>query len=106
MIKDFKNIVVINYEYTYNNAFEENLVENAKELTRDKWFNYVVSGDVIDSLRTILENTNIDKSILKRIVYDDVVNSKNAIYSSISEQKAIDQASRSSENCIILELKQ
>ena len=106
MEKDCKNIIVMNYGYTNNKAFEENFFESEKEITRDKWFNYVVSGDVIDNLRNILDDTNIDKTMLKRIVYDDVVNPKNVIYTSISEKKAITQASRSSENCIILELQQ
>jgi hypothetical protein len=104
MERDFKNTVVMNYGYVFMEIFDESLMEAKKELTKDKWFNYVVSDDVIDSLNNILHSEAIDNSKLKKIVYDDVINTRNVIYSSLSEEKAIEQASKSSENCLILEL--
>jgi hypothetical protein len=102
--KDFRNTVVINYGYVYSEVFDENLMEMKKEFTKDKWFDYVVSDDVIGELKHILENDKLDNSKLKRIVYDDVINARNLVYSSFNEEKAIDRASVLSENCIVLKL--
>lgn len=102
--KDFRNTVVINYGYVYSEDFDDNLMEMKKEFTKDKWFDYVVSDEVIVELKNILENDKLDNSKLKRIVYDDVINARNLVYSSFNEEKAIDRASVLSENCIVLEL--
>jgi hypothetical protein len=102
--KDFKNMVVMNYGYVYGDMIDENLLEPKKELTNTKWFDYVVSDDVIDSLRNILEGENKDKSTLKKIVFDDVLNSRNVIYSSLNENKAVNHAKKLSEKTLIIRL--
>lgn len=104
MGKEFKNIVVINLGHLYEASLEEELSIVNEEFTRHKWFNYVVSDGVIDSLRSVLKTPSIDKGQLKRIIYDDVVSTRNVVYSSVSEEDAINEAAKISENNLVLEL--
>ena len=104
MEKDFKNIVVINYGHNHTEYFEEDLIEATHELTNDKWFDYVVSDDVINSLRNVLDSEQIDKSQLRKIGYDDVINDINVVYSSPSQESAVEKAGELAENSLIMEL--
>ena len=97
-------MVVINYGYVFSDVFDDNIMEQKKEATRGKWFDYVVTDDVIDSLKTILDKKEVDKNKLQQIVYDDVVNSRNVVFSSLSEQKAVEHANKLSEKCLVLKL--
>lgn len=104
MDKEFKNIVVMNYGYIFNGTEDEYFMEEQKEMTRHKWFNYVVSEDAVESLKNILDEEHYDKKNMKKIIFDDIINRKNVIYSTLSEERAIKQASRVSENCLVLKL--
>jgi replicative superfamily II helicase len=103
--KDFKNMVVVNYGYlNSNDPFEEHYDASNNQLSKDQWFNYVVSDDVIDTIKEELESKAPDNSRLKSIIYDDVLNSRNVVYHSNSENNALEQAKKLSENTLVLRL--
>jgi 23S rRNA G2445 N2-methylase RlmL len=104
MEKEFKNIVVINYGHNHTEYFDVDLLQSSNELTSSKWFDYVVSDGVIDSLRNVLDSKNVDKSQLRKIVYDDIINDRNVVYCSSSQESAFKKASELSKNQLIMEL--
>jgi hypothetical protein len=104
MKKDFKNIVVINMGHMYEAALEEDFSVVPAEYVRHKWFDYVVSDDIIDELKSLLRSSNVDKPKLQRIIYDDVINTRNVVYSSDDEKDAVKEASRLADNNLVIQL--
>lgn len=105
MEKDFKNMVVVNFGYLHNSdPFQEDFDMTNNKLSKDEWFNYVVSDDVIDTIKEELEGKTPDNSKLKSIIYDDILNSRNVVYHSNSENNALAQAKKLSENTLVLRL--
>jgi hypothetical protein len=104
--KDFRNMVVMNYGYVYSDTMDKEPLELKKELTNDKWFDYVVSDEVAESLKGVLDSKNIDKDRFKKIVNDDVLNSRSVIFSSLNEKKAVNHAKKMSEKTLVIKLQQ
>jgi hypothetical protein len=97
-------MIVVNYGYLNSEPLEENFEISNNQLSKDKWFDYVVSDDVIDSIKDVLESKSPDNGRLKSIIYDDVLNSRNVVYSSNNENSALEQAKKLSENTLVLKL--